>query len=101
MEQTDILDPLNERHLYALHVCTSYKPGSIGFHERMEPPLNSKCTSKSPHQLFAAGALLLQHSGLAALDFFDDVDDTYGIGVDAPVPDQHGSVEVPEVRFAF
>ena len=56
---------------------------------------------KSPHQLFTAGALLLQHSGLAAFDFFADVDDAYGIDIDAPVPAQEGGVEVPEVQFTL
>jgi hypothetical protein len=35
--------------------------------------------SMSPHQLFAAGALQLQRSGLHGLDFFSAVDDQYGV----------------------
>ena len=103
MEQTDILDPLNEEHLYALH---------YGFIPRVNQALSEfmrgwnyhpirSANHKSPHQLFTAGALLLQHSGLAALDFFDDVDDSCGIDVDAPVPAQEGHVVVPEVAIAL
>ncbi len=50
---------------------------------------------KSPHQLFTAGALLLQHSGLAGLDFFEDVDDEYGVDVDAPPASEESQVVVP------
>lgn len=100
MEQVDILDPLNEEHLYALHfvfiprISRALSEFMSGWNHH---PIRT-AHNKSPHQLFTAGALLLQHSGLAALDFFDDVDDTYGIDVDAPVPAQREhDVVVPEV----
>ena len=49
----------------------------------------------SPLQLFNAGALLLQNSGLTALDFFDSVGDDYGVD-----PDRQISTEQdPEVRI--
>lgn len=88
MEQTDVLDPLNEEHIYALHyvfiprINRALSEFMRGWNHL---PIRS-AHHKSPHQLFTAGALLLQHSGLVALDFLDDVDDTYGIDVDAPVP---------------
>ena len=69
MENHDLLDPLNEKHLYALHYT---------FKQRINRALSEfRCgwnnhplrTShhKSPYQLFTAGALLLQHSGIPAL----------------------------------
>ena len=103
MEQTDILDPLNEEHLYALHyvyiprINRALSEFTRGWNHH---PIRT-AHHQSPHQLFHAGALLLQHSGLTALDFFDDVDDTYGIDVDAPVPAQEEHVTVPDVRITL
>ena len=34
---------------------------------------------KSPYELFTAGALELQQSGLRGLDFFENVDENYGV----------------------
>lgn len=48
--------------------------------------------NKSPIQLFTAGSLELQHSGLAGLDFFEDVDDLYGI-------DEQGMMMMKESVF--
>lgn len=55
----------------------------------------------SPRQLFVSGALRLQNSGLAALDFFDNVDDSYGMVNENVSPDQEeeGSVIIPEFRI--
>ncbi len=56
--------------------------------------------NKSPHQLFTAGLLLLQHSQLTALDFFEDVDSAYGIDDEGPEPvDEEGTVVVPDLNF--
>lgn len=79
----DLLDLMNEEHLYAVHYI---------FIPRINQALSNlvkgwnhhpirTAHNKSPHQLFTAGALLLQHSGLTALDFFETVDDSYGIDV--------------------
>ena len=40
--------------------------------------------NKSPLQLFHAGALRLQHSGLVATDLFQPVDEEYGVYPDEP-----------------
>lgn len=40
--------------------------------------------NKSPLQLFHAGALRLQHSGLVAMDLFQPVDEEYGVDPDEP-----------------
>ena len=53
----------------------------------------------SPHQLFSAEALLLQHSKIAALDFFDSVDDHYGEDMDAPTAESDAvALTIPEIR---
>ena len=99
MEQVDLLDCLNETHLYSLHYV---------FIPRINQALalfiggwnhHSIRTAhhKSPHQLFTTGALLLQHSGLAALDFFENVEEEYGIDMEGPIPSQGRSIVVPEV----
>ena len=100
MEQVDLLDCLNETHLYSLHYNV--------FIPRINQALalfiggwnhHSIRTAhrKSPHQLFTTGALLLQHSGLAALDFFENVEEECGIDMEGPIPSQGRSIVVPEV----
>ena len=70
MESQDILDPLDEKHLYALHYI-------------FIPRINKALTHFMKYQLFTAGLLYLQNSQLTALDFFDDVDHSFGIDEDA------------------
>ena len=41
---------------------------------------------KSPNQLFSAGAILLQNSQIAGLDFFHEVDEYYGVDHDPNGP---------------
>lgn len=72
LEECNLLDPLNDRHIYALHYV--YMP-------RVNKALNSfkeawnnhglrtEC-NLSPCQRFVGGSLQLQQSGLTALDFF-------------------------------
>ena len=58
----------------------------------------------SPQQLFTQGVLRLQHSGLVALDFMDNVNDSYyGVHTNGPIPpdDNVGSVRVPENNLHF
>ena len=103
MEQMDLIDPLNEEHLYALHyvfiprinrALTEFRNGWNSH------PIRS-ANHKSPEQLFTAGALLLQHSGLDALDFFDDVTESYGVDVDGPVSSNEGNVVVPQLGVSL
>ena len=46
---------------------------------------------------------MLQHSRLEALDYFENIDDTYGIDPDGPLsPEQEiQGVEVPESSLSF
>ena len=46
-------------------------------------------------QLFSAGALCLRNSGAVAVDFFDHVEDNYGVEEEGVVMND-GGVEIPE-----
>ena len=86
MEQHSILDHLNEHHLWALHYV--YLPRINRSPREFVNSWNNHpirtVNHKSPQQLFTAGALLLQHSGLTAMDFFETVEDNYGVDPDGP-----------------
>ena len=58
----------------------------------------------SPNQLFVEGVLELHTSGLAALDFLDQVDELYGVDPDEQLPvtnDSNPGVSVPEVSISI
>ena len=105
MEHLNILDPANEQHLYALRyvyiprinsALSQFRSGWNNHRIRTEHNL-------SPKQLFTAGVLRLQRSGLVALDFLERVGDGYGTdeyGLSPSSEDQTG-VEVPEVGFSL
>ena len=52
----------------------------------------------SPLQLYTSGSLRLQQANLPALDFFDNIDTTYGVNQDELMPATEG-VHVPENRL--
>lgn len=99
MEQNDLLNPLDEKHLFALHYI--YIPrinrALMNFMNGWNHHPIRTAHNKSPHMLFSGGLLLLQHSRLTALDFFAHVDSDYGIDEDGPVPshDEEISIEIP------
>ena len=86
LEHHGLLDPINELHLWALHyvfiprINRSLQEFLNGWNHH---PLRT-ASHKSPQQLFTAGAMLLQNSQIAALDFFHSVDESYGIDPDGP-----------------
>ena len=102
MEQNDLLHPLNEKHLFALHYI--YIPRinralTLFMNGWNHHPIRT-AHHKSPYMLFNSGMLLLQHSELAALDFFDNVDLDFGIDEDAPAPeDDNASIDIPEITY--
>ena len=106
LEHHGLLDPLNEVHLYSLHYV--YLPRINTAISIFRDGWNSHglrtMHNSSPRQLFVSGALRLYHSGLAALDFFNDVDDSYGIDEEEEIsmPEEPGSVVIPEstIRLA-
>ena len=100
MESQGTLDPVNERDLYALHYVflprinqslRSFQEGWNHHGIRTEH-------HRTPNQLFTFGALHLQQSGLAALDFFEQVSEDYGIIEDGLVTDESSSEGVPIPR---
>lgn len=102
LEDLRYLDPLNELHLFALHYV--YLPRinrSIElFANAWNHPSVRTMHNSSPLQLYTSGALWLQQSNLPALDFFNNVDSTYG--VDEDVLSTQVAVEtvtVPENRL--
>lgn len=101
MEQNDLLNHLEEKHLFALHYV--YIP-------RINKALDSFVSgwnhhpirtshNKSPHMLFSSGMLTLRHSGLTALDFFAPADENYGTDEEGPVPEVEHAVSVPEITY--
>lgn len=105
MEDQAMLDPSNPQHIYALHYV--FKP-------RIAKTLDEFCNgwnhhglrtagNKSPHQLFTEGAIQLRYSGQVGLDFFDSVDDSYGVDEQGLVVDEddYVRVEVPQCNFAL
>ena len=80
MEQHDLLDPINENHLFALHYV--YLPRINRSLKQFKEAWNCHGLrterEKTPNQLFTAGLLRLRYSGLDAVDLFEDVSDEYG-----------------------
>ena len=100
LESQQLLDPLNEIHLYALryvyiprigHALDIFREGWNHHSIRTENNL-------TPHQLYVRGTLSMHSSGLSALDFLDEVDETYGIDHvdDAEANVESETVTVPE-----
>ncbi len=102
MEDQGYLDPINEKHLYALRYVflprierslLTFKDGWNNHGIRTEH-------NKTPNQLFTSGALQLRHAGLVALDFFEHVSDDYGIDEDRVVEDNAADrVVVPGIAM--
>lgn len=81
MESEGTLDPVSERDLYALqYVFLPRINRSLhSFQEGWNHHSIRTAHNRTPYQLFTFGCLQLQHSGLVAMDFFDQVTDDYGI----------------------
>lgn len=102
LEQFDLLDPLNDIHLYALHYVflPRINRAIVEFKNSWNYHSIRTARHKSPSQLFTADLLLLQHSQLTALHFFDDTDNMYRVDEDGLEPDDtDGTVVVPHVNF--
>ena len=53
----------------------------------------------SPHQFFTEGALCLHSSGIAAVDYFDDVSATYSTNDGDPMSTIENQAVVPEAQI--
>ena len=101
MEQHGILNAIDEYHIWALHYVFLPRINNslVEFKNSWNNHPIRTAQHKSPQQLFTAGALLLQNSGMAALDFFQTVDTSYGTDHDGPLPSTEESVtSVPVPR---
>ena len=107
LEHINLLDPANEQHLFALHyvyiprinvALSQFTAGWNKHRIRTEHNL-------SPEQLFTAGVLRLQRSGLVAVDFLEDISNNYGIdeeGLSTSTSlNDYSGVEVPEGGFSL
>ena len=105
MEEEGILDIYNESHLFALHYV--YIP-------RINKALNafisgwnhhslSSCHQKTPMQLYTEGMVLLNHSGIPALDYTTPVDtEEYGIEDDLDdMQSDDDTVNVPVISVHY
>ena len=102
LEENDLLVPINDKHLFALHFV--FLPRINRALEHFKRAWNDHGLrterNQTPRQLFTTGALSLRHSGLAALDFFSSVPDTYGIDDEAIATQQESDgVEIPPLRI--
>ena len=81
LESRGYLEPANGIHIYSLHYV--YLPRINKSLDQFKNAWNHHgirtAEYKSPYQLFTAGALELQQSGLRGLDFFENVDENYGV----------------------
>ena len=105
LEELRLLDPSNDMHIYSLHyvylprinhALAVFKNGWNRHGIRTEH-------ASSPEQLFVAGALQLRNSGLAALDFFDNINnDYYGVDEEGlPGDNDDDAVFVPDNEFSL
>ena len=103
LEQNELLNPITEEHLFALHYV--FLPRINRALQQFLAAWNNHGLrterGQTPNQLFIDGALRLRHSGLPALDFFQTVPEDYGYEEEgiAPDEDEEGGIEVPSLRM--
>ena len=94
VEQNDLLHPLEERDLFALHYiyipCINRALASFtaGWNNHSIRTVQNR----SPYMLFSAGMLLLRHSGLTALDFLSEL-------WNWPIPAIESSLSAPQISY--
>lgn len=80
MEHNGILDPMDEKHLFALHYV--FVPRINRSLQQFKEAWNSHGLrtekGQTPNQLYTAGLLRLRYSGLNAIDVFETVSGEYG-----------------------
>ena len=107
MEHHDLLNPVNNLNLFALHYV--YVPRINRALNQFKLSWNSHGIrterGKTPNQLFTEGALRLRNSGQIAVDFFDSTSELYGVDFedDSIPPDDDpeeaaGGIVVPTIQ---
>lgn len=88
LEHCGLLDPVNESHIFALHYIflSRIKSSLDAFRNGWNEHGVRTKGNHSPLQLYHAGTLRLQNSGLEAMDLFSMIDDDYGLDPEAPYP---------------
>lgn len=102
IEENDLLDPINDQHLFALHFVFLPRINRALEHFKMAWNDHGLRTegNQTPRQMFTVGALRLQQSGLAALDFFDAIPETYGVGEEGvSAQEESDAVILPPITF--
>lgn len=81
MEYHNLLDPLSEVHLAAIHYVFLPRINQAlrHFKEGWNSHSIRTAHNRSPHQLFVSGVLRLHRQGLVATDFLETVNDQYGV----------------------
>lgn len=101
LEYNDLLNPINEGHLFAIHyiflprINKSLQQFQAGWNNH---GLRTESGS-TPNQLFTRGVLRLRHSGMVAIDFFETITAEYGTEEDGAAPDDNNHVTVPETSL--
>ena len=92
LENLGLLDPTNNRHIYALHYIYVHRINQSlhSFRDAWNYHKIRTEHNRTPHQLFTHGMLQLQLSGLAAVDFFTEIDDQYGVEEEGLLPENEG-----------
>lgn len=99
LEYHGYLNPINEKDLYALHYVflPRISRSVVEFVQAWNHHGMRTEPNMTPNQLFTSGMLRLRHSGLTAMDFFDQVaPNDYGVEEDGLVagPEEAG-VDIP------
>ena len=101
LEQNELLDPITEEHLFALHYVFLPRINRAlkQFHAAWNDHGVRTERGQTPNQLFTAGALRLRYSGLPALDFFQTVPEDYGFEEEGIAPDDESETQVPPIAI--
>ncbi len=102
LEHNNYLNPINEVHIMVLHFVflPRINQSLQNFKEAWNHHAIRTASSYTPTQLFVSRALQLRRSGLVALDFFDLVDNSYGLDEDGLLSTEDG-VAVPTNMFTL
>lgn len=100
MEHHGLLNATNEIHLFTLHYI--FLPRINRSLQNFKSSWNHHSTrtehNSTPSQLFTSGALRLRNMGMVSLDFFDTVNDRYGVDEGHFTNEDDVELVIPEVN---